>query len=91
MVSNFQDINLIQAGKLEARIEVFNPRKVFRLMEDMFSMQAQMDGTQLTFMSTSYMLMQDTIKNLEVLVRMPKTTVYEPLPDFLKGDEMRLT
>lgn len=59
-------------------------------MEDMFNMQAQMDQTQLTFMTISYALMQ-AVENLEMLVLMPDNKVYEPLPDFLKGDQMRLT
>lgn len=59
-------------------------------MEDMFNMQAQMDQTQLTFMTISYALMQ-VVENLDMLVLMPDNKVYEPLPDFLKGDQMRLT
>ena len=54
-------------------------------MEDMFNMQAQMDQTQLTFMTISYALMQ-AVENLEMLVLMPDNKVYEPLPEFLKGD-----
>ena len=40
MVADFQDINLLKAGRLEAKISLFSPRKVFEFMKDMFIMQA---------------------------------------------------
>ena len=40
MVADFQDINLIKAGRLEAKISLFSPNKVFEFMKDMFTMQA---------------------------------------------------
>lgn len=40
MIADFQDINLIKAGRLEVKISLFSPKKVFEFVKDMFIMQA---------------------------------------------------
>ena len=53
-MSDFQDVNLMYAGKLKAKIAIFDPAKIFDSIKCMFETQAQLEGTRLSFQTMSH-------------------------------------
>ena len=42
LVSDFQDTNLMNCGRLKPKIEIFDPKKVFDFVNNMFQEQCRM-------------------------------------------------
>jgi hypothetical protein len=64
---------------------VFNPRKVFDFVQNMFEEHCKVQGVQLYFKNLNHTFLELPVRDLRILME-PNQSVLEDFPPLLKGD-----
>ena len=80
------DIKLIEQGKFENKLQLFNPVEVLNFIIAMFRPQADMVQTEIVYESVASEAMDEAFDHDHDKFMMP----HSPLPAILYGDQLRL-
>ena len=93
LINDLQDANLISVGKLQPKICIFDPIKVFMFVRNMFQMEADINKIKLYFSFSRQADKHQHIKKIKPLpLQNSKNHLStDVLPQYLSGDQMRFT
>ena len=61
-------MNLMNCGRLKPKIEIFDPKKVFDFVNNMFQEQCRMQGIQMTFKTLNHAFLDLPVRDLRILM-----------------------
>ena len=86
LVNDILDIKQIQGNAFEPKVQEFAPLETLKFIIAMFQPQSEIQGTQLSYEMVSSETLLNAFEHGHDVNKME----YEELPEFLKGDNLRL-